>query len=245
MKINKFFGLSILAVTSTALLASCGPKKSSATLLSSLGNSTGIGGGSGGSLPPVDQWKNVDVDGYVDMGVAGGKHQIIRIDKVAKTVILSAPLPANPLGGIGKIDLVELPGAYVEIGPDANGDTELRIVVPMQYFAKGVEIADPKALPNGRPLPTVPGGELPRIAVHITNSNGELYLYLSSTVFAVYVPVPGFNPFIQYEWPVKNRDKSKILGYVAVVPAVKPHTGGIFSSFMIPLELARVIDDLF
>jgi len=232
-----------VALAATAVTA-CGPsgKKVAATLSSQSTDGTSSGIGSGNPSAPADPLAAVDVDGYVD--VMGSKHQIISLDKVNKTLIISAPLPENPLGAVGHVDLAELPGAYIEIGPDNSGEWELRLVVPLRYF-KNVDLADPHALPNGDPLPSVPGGELPRIAAHIQNSKGELYLYLSSTIFAVFVPTPGINPTIGLTLPIKNRKKTKILGYLSTVPEKKPYPGGVFASFMIPLELARIIDDLF
>lgn len=75
----------------------------------------------------------------------------------------------------------------VEVGPNiVDGGTLVQIALDPADI-KGVQIAqDPNALPDGRPIPGIPGGELPSLRVDTKLFNSSYYF--SKTLFGVYLP---------------------------------------------------------
>ncbi|MBK9293059.1 MAG: hypothetical protein IPM57_01195 [Oligoflexia bacterium] len=230
--------LSLLSIV--ALVAACGQADLSGTLSSMKGASNSNNSSSGGVSDP---WAGVETSASASnmFGTQG-----FEIDKNNNLLKLVFDLPVNIFGGSMKVDIKEIPGAYVAIEPNVNsGQWQLSFNIPLQYLVRGINLVGPKTLPNGDELPGVPGGEPPRIAAHIVKNNIDLYLYGSVKYFGLYVPTPKFNPFLDLTFPIKNKDKTKILGYFATVSAKNGYSGGLFISIVFPPELARVLDDLF
>lgn len=222
-----------------ALVAACGQ----ADLGSALSGMTGASKSNNSAGGIIDPWAGVETSASSSnmFGTQG-----FEIDKNNNLLKLVVDLPVNIFGGSMRYDISELPGSFVAIEPNPNsGQWQLSFNVPLQYLVKGVNLVGPKTLPNGDDLPGVPGGEPPRIAGHIVKGKLDLYIYGSVKYFGIYVPTPGFNPFLDLTFPIKNKDKTKILGYFATVSEKRGFSGGLFISIVFPPELARVLDDLF
>ena len=103
-------------------------------------------------------------------------------------------------------------------------------------------------MPNGDPLPAVPGGELPHLAVQNT-SKVNFYAYGNVKYFALFVPTPGLNPFVNLTFPINNAAGTKTLGYLATVAqkvtGSTTFDGGFYLAMVFPPELAAILDDLF
>jgi len=208
--------------------------------------SSGPSGVSGSPVGKADPWAQVDLQGTTSSPLLG-TYRIFRIDTVNNLIILSVPLPINPFGtgGAASFPIPQIPGASVSIGDDGSGKQTLDISVPLQYLVKGLNFDNPTTLPSGAPLPQIPGGELPRIGANFQNSNFQIYVYGSVKYFAVFVPISGFNPYINLTFPIQNSAGTKTLGYVSTVVPVGTFAGGIFLSLVFPPELQAVLDNLF
>ena len=188
---------------------------------------------------PDNPWDQVDLNGSVSAGIFGS-HQVIDIDQVNNLLLISVPLPVNPFGGFS-YDIPQLPG--VEIALEQSGGSDALVFkIPLKYIVRDAQLTDVSKLPNGNPLPGVPGGELPRLGLKIFNS--DVYLYLGKGAVAVFVPTPQFNPYLNLTFPIKNKSQRKIIGYFASVAEQGVSPGGFFLSVVLPDEIQRIIDNI-
>jgi hypothetical protein len=234
---NTLLGSILLA--SALTVSACGQSLLNDTVTKGLtGNTSSSTGGTG----KVDPWAGVETSASSSNTFG---QQSFTIDTNTNMLKLYFELPVNIFGGSMQVDIPEIPGAFVAIQTNSSGNWELSFNIPLSYLVKGLTIVGPTTLPNGDALPGVPGGEPPRIAAHIVKNNLNLYLYGSVKYFALYVPTPGFNPYLDLVFPIKNSDKTKILGYFATVSAKGSFDGGLFMSIVFPPELQRALDNIF
>lgn len=202
-------------------------------------------GGLGGEtpLPPDELYQNVDLEGKVSGGNYD-QHLAIRLDKQNNTIILMLPLGLNPFVGLIQGHIPELQGAHFTTVQDDRGQIYLALTVPLSHIIKGGKFSDNVSkLPNGDPLPAVAGGELPSTAINIQNNDKvKAHLYLGKNVLGVFVTSP-FNPYIALTQPIKNKAKTKIIGYFSTVPEKGGFDGGFFMTFVMPPEIAKFLDD--
>ncbi len=94
-----------------------------------------------------------------------------------------------------------------------DGGTLLQFTIDPKDI-KGVRVAnDPNTLPDGRPIPGVPGGEM--MSLRIDTELFKTSYYFHKTLFAVYIPF-NFNTYglgVSYEYRINN----KIGGHLLVV----------------------------
>lgn len=192
---------------------------------------------------PEDPWSKVDLSGTVEAGPFG-THKVIDVDKVNNLLLISLPLPVNPFGGmtISK-PIPELPGAEVRL-EQSGSSYALVLAIPLKYVVRGVEFADPGKLPNGDPLPGIPGGELPKLGLKLNRDGRDVFLYLGKGAVGVFVPTPEFDPFLNLTFPIKNKSQRRIIGYFATVSKKGTSAGGFFMSVLIPADIQRIIDDI-
>jgi hypothetical protein len=113
---------------------------------------------------PANLWAGVDTQGTASNFLMG-THQLFSIDTVNQLLIFHIPIPGMPFG-LGSFPLNEIPGATISFTTSG-----IDFTIPLKDLAKGFNFANPTTLPNGMPLPGVPGGELPRLGGTIQNSN--------------------------------------------------------------------------
>ena len=237
----------VLFVSVTIGISGCGQNLGQA--LSQGASSSGSGpSGAGGTAGKVDPWAQVDLQGVASNPIIGGTFTVFHIDTVNNTITLSVPLPVNPFGtGGGSVSypIPQIPGATVSVGGIGSAQQTLDITVPLRYLVKGLNFDNPTVLPNGNPLPGIPGGELPRIGADFQNSKFQIYVYGSVKYFAVFVPIHGFNPYVNLTFPINNSAGTKTLGYISTVVPQGTYDGGMFMSLVFPAELQAVLDNLF
>lgn len=212
-------------------------------------NNQGNGGQNNGPIPPpvtVDPWAKMqkEMTGYAN--VAGKSQKLIGINKAEKSVVLTIPFADNILPEL-EVEVPQLPGAKVVSRLNADQKTELQFSVPIKYLLHGGDVGDPERLPNGDPLPQIPGGELPAFEVSIPIKNVTLHVYLGAEVLGIYVEIP-FDPYVKLTLPIKTSKKDgsqeRTLGYLTSIPVKKPYRGGFFVSLKVPDDLARALDEL-
>lgn len=194
-----------------------------------------------------DVWAHIDTQGSASnlMGTQG-----FTIDKNTGMLKVSFDLPANPFGGAVSYPIQQIPGASVSIDVNpANGKWQLTFNIPISALVRGIGPVQLTTLPNGDPLPGVPGGEPPRVGARITKGNLDMYVYGNVKYFALYYPTPQLDKYMGYigNWvfPIKNKDKTKILGYFATVMPKNGFSSGLFISVVFPPELSALLDMIF
>jgi hypothetical protein len=203
-------------------------------------------GSSTGGATKTEVWSGVDTQGVASNFIFG-THQIFRIDTVNNLLILSIPISGMPFG-TGAFPINQLPGATIMFTTSG-----IDITVPLKDLVKGVGFSNPSTLPNGNPLPGIPGGELPRIGGTVQNSNFTLDIYGSVKYFAIFVPVPQLDKYLNYinliggqlTLPIMNKGKTKTLGYFSIIAPTGNFDGGFYLSLVFPPELAAALDNLF
>ncbi|MGE0632119.1 MAG: hypothetical protein AB7O96_06905 [Pseudobdellovibrionaceae bacterium] len=201
------------------------------------------------SLPPIENvYKGLDMKANIKGGVYNNT-MAVDLDKRNHALILYMPVGTNIFIGNVSATIPELPGASIKTTKLQNGSTVVAVSIPLKYIIKGIKFLDPARLPNGDPLPEIPAGELPGLAMKLGDKKDvNFYLYVGVGVVAVYVTSP-FDPFIEMTFPLSNRDQTKVVGYFATVAekekeSVK-HQGGFFLSTVMPDEISRALDDYF
>lgn len=103
-------------------------------------------------------------------------------------IILSLKLLLVEIQAGGSMLIPKTKESRVELVPNiVDGGTLLQITLDPADI-KGVTVAaDPHALPDGRPIPGIPGGELPSLRIDSDWLNTSYYF--AKTLFGVYLPV--------------------------------------------------------
>lgn len=225
-------------------LTGCGQGFSSAGSSASGSNSSSSTGGSTDSA--ADQaFKSLSVDGTVSGGT-DSTTQVISIDKTNMQVVVRLPLPLGTLSGatMTPMPINEIPGATIGLEATASGSSALTLRVPLEAYLKGIAFLPAGRLPNGDPLPAIPDGELPSIALQLSKLGGaKVTIYLAPSVIGLYVESP-VNPYIGLTLPIRNKAKTRTWGYFSSVPAKGTYKGGFFMSLAMPDDIARIIDDV-
>lgn len=207
--------------------------------------SSAVNSGTGGLSSAQQAFKDLQVDGTV----AGGSDtltQVISIDKTNMQLIVRLPIPLGTLSGasITPMPIQQIPGATIGLESNTSGGSSLALRIPLSAVMKGVSTLPVGQLPNGQPLPAIPDGELPELALNLTNlGNEKVAVYLSPTIVGIFVDSK-FNPYIGLTLPIWNSAHTTQWGYFSSIPATTGYDGGFFVSVKLPDEVARVIDDV-
>lgn len=236
-------------MTSSFGLVGCSGKTGFQSLDSTLNGSTGNGsqgnGDTGGNTDNQASWDKVDIDGYSQSMESKGQ-LVIQLDKVNQAVILILPIPAFAfLPFFPKADIPELEGAYFTSYQTADGSNQLAISVPLKHVIKGAEFLPDEKLPNGDPLPYVPAGELPGVAIQLPqHSKYQVHLYIGVDVAAAFVELPDFGLPVGGIVKVKNKNKTKEVGAIGYILPKGNYDGGLFLAAKIPKDMSIMIDQL-
>lgn len=211
------------------------------------GLSTGSGGTQGSNQPPapVDPWTKAQLESTGYTNIAGSSQKVTGVDKADQTIVLNFPMSENLFPEM-EMEIPDLPGAKL-VSRKEGDKTILQFRIPIKYILKGAEIGNPQRLPNGDPLPQVPGGELPALAVTVPIKDVKVTLYIGAEVLGIYVEV-GFDPKVKLAFPIKTKkedgSQERTLGYFNTIPVKNPYRGGFFLSLLMPPDLARILDEL-
>lgn len=104
---------------------------------------------------------------------------------------LSLVLKNLVLDGGVRVPLPNTTQSHVEMMPDfASNGTQLAVYLHRDDVKalSGVNFLDPKALPDGRPLPGVVGGTLPSLAIQVPKLR-NITFYFGPKAFGTFIPV--------------------------------------------------------
>lgn len=217
----------------------------------------GVSGGnnngqdSGGGQNTTRSWDTIKTktEGAVDGWTYDGQ-VVVKIDAENQALVLVMPLPSIFLMSFSTIRIPELPGAEIFPMQGPSGSM-MAVRIPLKYIVKGSELRNYNTLPNGDALPYMPVGENRGFAFSFPqNTKYRLHLYVSANAAAVFVETPDFK--LPTEWqifptlgfPVKNRNKTQVVGYFAVVPNKGTYSSGVYVASRLPNDVAILIDEL-
>lgn len=246
MKITKTQYL-IAAVLSSLLLSACS-NKGFDTLTGSGNSQQGSNGGNssqGGTQTPAgpSEFDKLDMSSYV----AGGNYdneQVVALDKVNNALLLFLPIPGAFVSF--NADIPELKGVKITTVLDSQQKARVAISVPLRLIVRDKVTTLPTSttLPGGRPLPMMPSGEYPSLGLAIdAGSNNKVYLYLGVNAVGIFVESGFFPEYFGITAPIKNKAGTRTLGYFTIVPKQGANKGGLFLSFLMPNDLATIIDN--
>lgn len=170
-----------------------------------------------------------------------------KFDKTTGEFIISVPVPGDLfISTQGSIK--QLPGARWVTQMGSDGRPRLAIRIPANLILKGVNFLPPGALPSGDALPMMPSGqgELPSLALELPTKSDktQLYLYIGVNAVGVFVTLPPNMALpLQFTFPIRNKDKSRTLGYFTYVPPKLNAAPGLFVSALVPRDIAAALED--
>ncbi|MEN0057349.1 MAG: hypothetical protein AAGB31_00835 [Bdellovibrio sp.] len=238
-------------ILASALLAACG-NQGGFELLDGASNGGNTNQGSGsddgsGSTPGTPStpsaYDKLEMNGYIG-GTTYENQQVIGLDKANNALLLYLPLPPGPFSNI-YIDVPEVNGLKVTTVLDSQQNARIALSIPLRYLSKNtVLLPTSTTLPGGRALPMMPSGEYPSLALGLNQSStNKIYLYFGVNAVGFFVESSYFPEYIGVTAPIKNQAQTRTLGYFTIVPKAGVNNGGLFLSFLLPKDLAKIIDD--
>ncbi len=235
--------LMTLLVMATLSLACNKNFESVDTASVSNGGSNQSNGSTDGGSNTAPSWEKVEADGFASGGANSGQ-LVVYIDKTKQSLLLVLPIPVLvPM--LTQVEIPDAPGAYLTTYTNANGSISMAINVPLKYIIKGASFTAGQRLPNGDPLPFVPAGELPGFGIQFPQMpDYRINLYIGVNVAAAFVELPDFGLPIGGIFPVKNKNKTKVVGAIGYILPKATYAGGMYLATQLPDETARMIDEL-
>ena len=240
------------ALFATAVLAACsnqgGFESLGGTSNTSQGSSSGgDNSGQGAETPPVtpappSAYDKLELSAHVGGG-AYENEQVMSLDKANNALLLYLPLP----GAFSQlyIDVPQVKGVQIKTVLDSQQKARVAVSIPLRLIVKDKVTTLPASrLPNGNALPMMPSGELPSLGLGLNqNSSNKLYLYFGVSAVGMFVESSFFPEYFGMTSPLKNAAGTRTLGYLTIVPKSGAYNGGLFLSFILPNDLAKIIDD--
>lgn len=186
------------------------------------------------------EFDKLDLRGHVDGGMYD-KALSFDLDKVNNALIINLPIPANPFIDL-YLDIPELKGAKIKAYQDAQQNSFVAISIPLKYVVKGASFLPSNKLPNGQSLPRMPSGEAPSLAISLGN-NQKVHLYIGVNAVGMYIESSYIPSNFGVTLPIKNQARTRILGYLTIVPKTTNFNGGVFVALPLPAQVAKIIDD--
>jgi hypothetical protein len=187
-------------------------------------------------------YEKLDLEGYV----SGGSYDsafAMKLDKTNDTIIMNLPIPAGPFSNI-YLDIPNLKGAKIKTYYDTSNAPQVAISIPLNHILHAVINLPVSTLPNGTALPAMPSGEAPFLALGLNqNSENKVYLYIGVNAVGVFIENSYIPSNLGMTFPIKNKMKTKILGYFTVVPKSGSFNGGLFCALPLPTGIAKIMDD--
>ncbi|XGC80137.1 hypothetical protein ACES2L_12475 [Bdellovibrio bacteriovorus] len=239
----------MMAVLSSALLVACSKGGFEAASTTSTSNNSGQSTTTPEETTPTtpkepSAYDKMDMNAFVASG-SYENEQVISIDKANNALLLFLPMPPGlPFSGIN-IDVPQAKGVKIATVLDSQQKARVAVSIPLKLIIKGgVTLPGASTLPGGRPLPMMPSGEFPSLALGLNqNSDNKVYLYFGVNAAGLFIESSYFPEYFGITAPIRNKAKTRTLGYFTIVPKQGLNNGGLFLSFILPNDLAKIIDD--
>lgn len=247
--INTVFFVYLFVFCLSSLMMGCA--KSGGSSGSSSGGSSSNGDLSSSPSNPTTgtaDWSKVqqDVNSNADGGTYNGQ-QLVRLDVARQALVLTLPLPPTFTIVMPDNSMAissNLPGITIETS--FNGDQEnWSVVVPLRYVLRGANVSSALTLPNGNALPFLPSGEINGLTLSFPQKpDFKVHLYFTINAVAAFVETPNW----QTNWGVgvyvKNQTKTRIIGYMSIVPNKGTFSSGVYVAARLPDDVARALAQL-
>ncbi len=241
----------LVILMTLTLLAACGGQggfESVQTGSSSQGSTDGSNSGQGGapSVPTSpaapSPFEKLDLNGYVGGGTYENE-RVLALDKTNNALLLFLPMPGTFSSLY--IDVPQVKGIQVKTVLDSQQNARVAVSIPLRLLLKDRVTSLPASkLPNGNTLPMMPSGELPSLGLGLNpKSDNKLYMYFGVNAVGLFIESPFFPAYLGLTYPLKNSAGTRTLGYFTIVPKSGNYNGGLFLSFILPNDIARIIDD--
>ncbi len=234
----KKFKIKALFVTALLVSSGCGPSgfqsKDGTSLISNLE-------GSLGAVAPIPvPTPSEDIKGFIAGGTNDGQ-QVVWLDAAKGELVLSAPMPTGFRITLLETPIPSLPGARLSTAVNPDGTKTLNLVVPLKHVLRNVASIPAQMLPNGDPLPDMPGGELPSYGFSVTGANSlKAYIYVGSDAVGIFFET-NFDPKFSVGVDIRDQTQQKV-GIFAVIAAKTPYKPGVFLGVHLDARLARALD---
>jgi hypothetical protein len=235
----------VISLLTTSLLSACsktGGFEAASSITSGENSSQGSNNPSAPTGP--SPFEKLDLNAYVN-GTTYENEQTFALDKKNNALLLYLPLPPGPFDNV-YIDAPNVKGVKISTVLDSQQKARLAVSIPLKLIVKDKVTTLPSAttLPDGRALPMMPSGEYPSLGLGLNqNSDKKVYLYIGVNAVGIFLESPYFPEYFGITAPVKNQAGTRTLGYFTIVPKQGANNGGLFLSFLLPKDLAKIIDD--
>lgn len=237
-----------VALMATTVLASCGNNGGFQT--QSPSSVADDSSGQGTAAPPVaappgpSPYDKLDLNAYVS-GTTYENEKAFALDKANNALLLYLPLPPGPFSSV-YIDAPNVRGVKISTVLDSQQKARVAVSIPLKLIVKNkiTTLPSSSTLPGGRALPMMPSGEYPSLGLGLNQkSDNKVYLYIGVNAVGMFVESSYFPEYFGITAPVKNQAGTRTLGYFTIVPKAGANNGGLFLSFLLPKDLAKIIDD--
>lgn len=241
----------LVALMTLTVLAACGGQGGFESVpggTSSQGSTDGSNSGQGGTAPTPtppstpSAYEKLDLNGYVGGGTYENE-RVLALDKANNALLLFLPLP----GAFSSlyIDVPQVKGVQIKTVMDSQQNARVAVSIPLRFLVKDrVNTLPANKLPNGNALPMMPSGELPSLGLGLNpNSDNKLYMYFGVNAVGLFIESSFFPSYLGLTYPLKNSAGTRTLGYFTIVPKSGNYNGGLFLSFILPNDIAKIIDD--
>lgn len=148
-----------------------------------------------------------------------------------------------------EMEVKKYPGIKV-IAETISSLPYITVVIPIKYIVRDVTEVTAR-LPNGE-TPYFPSGEAPSKAFVLTpNKSERIYLYMNAEAIGIFAETK-FDPtqlgdvsLNKLIFSIKNKEKTKIMGYVSLIPATNNTKGGFFTSYRLDPNLSRILAEYY
>ncbi len=249
--------LKLSTITSLIFLMSC-----NSTLNSASQQPTNPINPQKGSTPVVDpapsladQINKAQYNGFTvnsNSGVSWTEGNVVmNLDLINKLLVVRIPLGFLITMTPSDLLVPNVSGITWTIESDITKGQFLVVSIALPHVLQDYVHGAPALLPNGDPLPSVPAGETRQVAhfqLSLSKKGSEkVHLYFGKEYYAVFLesgvkllPKTIYMASVQ----IRNKDKSKVIGYLHVINKKNGYNGGVMMAFQMPPSLAVLLDNL-
>lgn len=239
----------MVALAATSLLGACGNNEGFQALSSTANPPPGSTNDNSdqGTAPTTPQapsaYDKLEISAYIG-GTSYENEQVIALDKENNALLLYLPLPPGPFSSV-YIDVPDVKGVQIATSLNSQQNARLAVKIPLKLIVKDkVTLPPSNSLPGGRSLPMMPSGEFPSLALGLNqNSDKKVFLYFGVNAVGLFLESSYFPEYLGITAPIKNKAGTRTLGYFTIVPKAGVNNGGLFLSFLLPKDIAKIIDD--
>lgn len=191
-----------------------------------------------------------NMTGYVAEGYASTSTvPALDFNKSTGEIYVRTPMPLFANLVAFEMEVKKYPG--IKVLAETIGSLQyITVVIPIKYFVRDVTESS-VSLPNGE-TPYFPSGEAPSKAFVLTPNKAEkIYLYMNAEAVGIFVETK-FDPtnlggisLNKLIYSIKNKEQTKIMGFISLIPATTNTKAGFFGSYRIDPSLSRILAEYY